>query len=67
MATRPQHRPLGPGGTYKTGQRVPFTAFWVDQFGTVTHYTAGTTFLSCHGRRRECAYRKPLDQNRKTA
>ena len=55
-----KHTPLGPGGTWKTGQRVPTAGQWVDQFGEVDNFTAGTTFPPCIGRKGECAYRNPV-------
>lgn len=56
----PTHRPKGPHGTWKTGQRVPSTGFYRDQYGTVTHHDAGTTFPPCLGRKGECAFRRPV-------
>lgn len=52
-----RHTPLGPRGTWKTGQRVPFTGSWRDQHGVVTTHHAGSTFPPCIGRKGECAYR----------
>lgn len=49
--------PLGPDGLWKTGQRVPFTGIWIDQFGASSHHEEGGTFPTCIGRKRECAYR----------
>lgn len=46
MAAR-YYRPLGPGGTWKTGQRVPETGNWVDQHGQMNHFDEGTTFPPC--------------------
>lgn len=37
-------RPLGPNGTWKTGQRVPFTGFWCDQYGQVNFFEKHSTF-----------------------
>lgn len=37
-------RPLGPGGTYKTGQRVPKTGYWRDQTGQVNFFEKHSTF-----------------------
>lgn len=52
-----RHEPLGPNGTWKTGQRVPWTGHWVDQHGIVTHHDRGTTFPPCIDRKGEAAYR----------
>lgn len=52
------HEPLGPGGTWKTGQRVPTRGTWVDQYGEVTHFDMGTTFPPCIGRKRTGALRR---------
>lgn len=55
-----RRRPLGPDGSYKTGQRVPFSGVWVDQYGVTTNHTVGATFPPCIGRKGECAYRRLL-------
>ena len=49
--------PLGPGGTYKTGQRVPIDGLWVDQYGETSNHERGATFPPCIGRKGECAFR----------
>jgi hypothetical protein len=54
-------RPLGPRGTFKTGQRVPWDGAYVDQYGVMSHHAAHTTFPPCIGRRGECAYRKLIE------
>ena len=54
------HIPLGPGGSWKTGQRVPVDGAWVDQFGEVDNFIAGTTFPPCIGRKGECAFRTQM-------
>lgn len=51
------HRPKGPNGTWKTGQRVPTSGDWSDQYGVVTTHTAGGTFPPCLDREGECAFR----------
>lgn len=51
------HQPKGPSGTWKTGQRVPMSGTWADQYGAVYHFTTGTTFPPCIDRKGECAYR----------
>ncbi len=56
---RSHQQPLGPNGTFKTGQRVPAEGAWVDQFGTVTSHEEGATFPPCIGRKGTCAYRSP--------
>ncbi len=55
MASR--HQPLGPGGTWKTGQRVPFTGTYVDQHGVPSHHEAHDTFPPCVGRKGDVAFR----------
>jgi hypothetical protein len=45
--TRSTHRPLGPGGSWKTGQRCPEAGQWVDQHGQVNHFDYGSTFPPC--------------------
>lgn len=59
-----KHQPLGPNGQWKTGQRVPETGSWVDQYGLILHFDAGSTFPPCEGLdgASECAYRTKLDQ-----
>ncbi|RIX30551.1 hypothetical protein D1781_03795 [Amnibacterium setariae] len=52
-----RHQPLGPNGTWKTGQRVPFDGAWVDQYGTVSTHLRGDTFPPCIDRKGECAFR----------
>jgi len=56
------HRPLGPDGSWKTGQRVPVTGTWHDQYGDVTHFAAGHTFPPCIGRKGECAFRHMVEE-----
>jgi len=51
------HVPQGPDGTWKTGQRVPFSGNWADQYGVVSSHDAGTTFPPCIDRKGECAFR----------
>ncbi len=53
-----KRRPLGPNGSYKTGQRVPVTGSWADQYGQLATFYAGTTFPPCIGRKGECAFRR---------
>lgn len=50
-------QPLGPGGTFKTGQRVPVGGLWRDQYGDVIMIEQGNTFPPCIDRKGECAYR----------
>ena len=52
-----RHRPLGPGGIFKTGQRVPASGEWADQYGLVTTHEVGATFPPCLDRKGECAFR----------
>lgn len=51
------HWPKGPDDSWKTGQRVPYTGHWIDQYGSVSHFTVGSTFPPCIDRKGECAYR----------
>ncbi|MEE9964486.1 MAG: hypothetical protein K4304_05255 [Propionicimonas sp.] len=51
------HQPKGPHGTWKTGQRVPETGWWRDQYGDVIQIDRGSTFPPCIDRKGECAYR----------
>lgn len=44
-------------GTYKTGQRVPQTGYYRDQYGVVSHHEAHRTFPPCIGRSGACAHR----------
>ncbi|ALJ22023.1 hypothetical protein AOA12_19865 [Microbacterium sp. No. 7] len=60
------HFPLGPDGAWKTGQRVPFTGFYADQFGTVSHHETGATFPPCIDRKAECAFRHLVGQSAAT-
>ncbi|MFE4549408.1 hypothetical protein [Streptomyces sp. NPDC056785] len=52
-----RHGPLGPNGEWKTGQRVPATGGYTDQYGVSTFHEAGATFPPCIGRKGEAAYR----------
>ena len=52
------HLPLGPDGSWKTGQRVPIEGYWADQYGDVTRFTVGHTFPPCIDRKGECAFRR---------
>ena len=49
--------PLGPGNSWKTGQRVPADGRYVDQYGYVSWHEQGATFPPCIDRDGECAYR----------
>lgn len=55
------HRPLGPDESWKTGQRVPWTGYWADQFGDVSWFIAGHTFPPCIDRKNECAFRVHIE------
>ncbi|WP_324649876.1 hypothetical protein [Georgenia sp. H159] len=57
-----KHDPLGPNGRWKTGQRVPSTGLYFDQYNVVTHHEAGATFPPCIGRKGEAAYRLSYEQ-----
>ena len=52
-----KHTGMGPDGSWKTGQRVPFTGSWADQYGVVSHHEMGATFPPCIDRKGECAFR----------
>jgi hypothetical protein len=54
--------PLGPDGTWKTGQRVGFDGIYEDQYGTRSHHQTGATF-PCIDRKGECAYRFLVEQS----
>ena len=58
--TKAHHVPLGPGGTWKTGQRVPDSGQWVDQYGEIDNFSAGSTIPPCIARKGECAYRSQV-------
>lgn len=60
-------KPLGLHGGFKTGQRVPETGNYVDQYGTVTHHDKHSTFPPCIGRKGECAERKLVGSAARTA
>ena len=51
------HTPLGPDGSWKTGQRVPQEGLWSDQYGDVTRFERGHTFPPCIDRKGTCAFR----------
>jgi len=53
-----RHRPLGRKGTWKTGQRVPLTGTWKDQYGSITYFEKGATFPPCIDRKGVCAFRE---------
>lgn len=54
------HLPLGPNGSWKTGQRVPADGNYVDQYGFVSTNEQHACFPPCIGRKGECAYRRPV-------
>ncbi len=53
-----RHCPLGPEGTWKSGQRVPVTGRYVDQHGTASDHEQYDTFPPCVNRRGEVAFRR---------
>lgn len=57
MTKMTSHVPLGPGETWKTGQRVPESGLWADQYGDVNHFEGGRTFPPCLGIKGACAFR----------
>jgi hypothetical protein len=60
-------QPLGPGGTFKTGQRVPANGHYIDQFGVVTWHERGATFPPCVDRKGTCAFRRRYSTARASA
>lgn len=44
MVARRIDRPLGPGGLWKQGQRVPAAGWWIDQYGRLIAMAAHRTF-----------------------
>lgn len=56
------HFPKGPDGAWTTGQRVPFTGRWADQYGYVSFHEKGATFPPCIDRKRENAARHLIEQ-----
>lgn len=55
------HRPKGPNGLWKQGQRVPFAGWWIDQFGRLIEFAAHRTFPPT-GRKGECTYWRTYDE-----
>lgn len=55
-------RPLGPNETFKTGQRVPISGWWMDQYKVVTFHSEHHTFPPCIDRKGECAYRDLIQE-----
>lgn len=56
---RTRNRPLGPNNTWKTGQRVPFSGSYRDQYGQINRFEENTTFPPVVARKGgECAYRR---------
>ena len=47
---------------FKTGNRVPVSAYYVDQHGVVTYHERHRTFPPCVGRKGECAFRRRVNQ-----
>lgn len=50
--------PLGPGGTWKSGQRVERSGVYVDQYGVQSSHLIHSTFPPCIGRKGEGALRQ---------
>lgn len=66
--TRIRNRPLGPNDSWKTGQRVPLSGNWVDQYGQVNRFEAYSTFPPVVARKGgECAYRRFVRSVEQTA
>lgn len=61
------HAPLGPNGRWKTGQRVPVSGTWTDQYGLVTYHEKGSTFPPCIDRKGECAHRELIQEKQSFA
>jgi len=61
------HPPLGPDGLFKTGQRVPVSGMWMDQYGVVTHHAEHATFPPCIDRKGECAFRELVQEDKLAA
>lgn len=67
VPSRKGRGPMGFGGRWKTGQRVPSTGSYVDQHGVVSFHEAHATFPPCIGRKGACAWRLPFRATRQTA
>ena len=65
--SNPSYRPLGPGETWKTGQRVPERGYWTDQYGDVTFFEEHHTFPPCIDRKGKCAFRVLVEPAAATA
>lgn len=61
------HAPKGPNGEWTTGQRVPVSGLWADQYGVITHHAAHATFPPCIDRKGECAYREFVQEDKLAA
>jgi hypothetical protein len=61
------HWPQGPNESWKTGQRVPWSGVWVDQYGVVARFELGRTFPPCIDRKGECAFRYLVENVAATA
>lgn len=57
-----KYRPKGPDATFKTGQRVPVSGWWSDQYGVITFHAEHNTFPPCIDRKGECAYRELIQE-----
>lgn len=66
MPTHYKGFPVGPD-TYKTGNRVPRSGLYVDQYGVMTEHEAHRTFPPCVGRKGECAFRRQVLIARRSA
>ena len=45
-----RHNPMGPNGSWKTGQRVPRDGWYRNQYGQIVHFERSTTFPPRVGR-----------------
>lgn len=61
------NNPLGPGGTWKTGQRVPVSGIYADQYDVRSRHEQHCTFPPCIGRDGEVAYRRLIEVVRASA
>ncbi len=55
---RRRRGPLGPGETWKSGQRVERSGVYVDQYGVESLHLIHSTFPPCIGRKGEGALRR---------
>jgi hypothetical protein len=61
------HKPKGKNGAWKTGQRVPVSGSYADQYGDVVWFEQNHTFPPCIGRKGENADRHLIENAAATA